>query len=41
MEDMRDVGLESESNIAMIVLWIERIVEWKAVYGDDEEGARV
>lgn len=31
MDEMREVGRESESSMAIIVLWIERIVEWKFV----------
>ena len=31
MEDMRDVGRESEIRSAIRVLWIERRVVWKVV----------
>lgn len=41
MVEMRDVGRERESNMAMIVLWIERTLEWKVVIGDDVAGARI
>ena len=35
MVDMREVGRDSESSIAMIVLWIERMVEWNVVIGEE------
>lgn len=41
IEDIRDVGRDSASNIAMIVLWIESMVEWNAMYGDEVCGAKV
>ena len=41
IEEMREVGRERESSMAIIVLWIERIVEWKFMYGDEEVGASV
>jgi hypothetical protein len=41
MEDMRDVGRESEMRSAIRVLWMERRVVWKVVYGGLEVGARV
>jgi hypothetical protein len=41
MERMREVGRESERSIAMTVLRIERHVEWKTPYGEEEAGARV
>jgi hypothetical protein len=41
MEDMRDVGRESEMRSAIRVLWMERRVVWNAVYGGLEVGARV
>lgn len=41
MEEMRDVGRESESSIAMMVLWIERTLEWKVVIGEDVVGLRI
>ncbi len=41
MEDMRDVGRESEIRRAIRVLWMESRVVWKAVYGGLEVGAKV
>jgi hypothetical protein len=41
MDEMSDVGRERERSMAIMVLWIERMFEWKVVYGDDVEGARV
>jgi len=31
IEDIRDVGLDRERSIAMMVLWMDRIVEWNTV----------
>lgn len=31
MEEMRDVGRDRERSMAMIVLWMERMVAWNAV----------
>jgi hypothetical protein len=39
--EMRDVGRERESSIAMIVLWIERTLEWNVVIGEEVVGARI
>lgn len=41
IEEIREVGRERERSMAIMVLWIESIVAWKFVYGDEEAGARV
>lgn len=41
MEEIREVGRERESSIAIMVLCRERIVVWKMVWGEVVEGARV
>ncbi len=41
IEEIRDVGRDRERSIAITVLWMERMVEWKAPYGEDEDGANV
>jgi hypothetical protein len=40
MEDIREVGRESEMRSATRVLWMERRVVWNVVYGGLEVGAR-
>ena len=41
MEEMREVGRESESSIAIMVLWIERTLEWKFAIGEEVAGANI
>jgi len=41
IEEMREVGRERERSIAIMVLWIERMVVWKVEYGEVEDGASV
>lgn len=35
------MGRERERSMAMMVVWIERMVAWKVVCGDVDAGSRV